>query len=222
MALDDATRGRFTPSISKIRRVIRDQGTTNPSQWETAVDRMGRHYEVSADQTSSADAVREHLQAGGGVVWAVDYGDLRRAYPARTGSESFDGGHAIFTKGWRNGKTRSFDALLDGRYAGCPKGPVWLDFGGLKRAAWHLRGGHELYALLVFPPADIGGIEPPEAEQTSVSLSDIIADLREIAAEFPAAAAALKREIRALEAIRGPGNPEADDATPVESGVKEV
>ena len=224
MAIDDASRGKLVPGVARIRKAMDDQDTTNAGDWEVAIDTLGAPHEVRAVQTDVPRKVEEHLKAGMGAILAVDYGKLRQLAPRKTGSETFAGYHAIFVKGWKKGdQVRSFDALLDGRYKGCPDGPVWLPWRKLRTSALEV-GRREaqadrIYAVLVYPRDKVGGIEIPPDEEP-MSLTDILSDLYELRDEAPNTALAISRLIAGLEAIIGTGNPEADQDTQVSEGVR--
>ena len=194
MAIDNATKGDKVPTVKRIREVGgMGTGPTNYYEWDVAVDKLGASQDVAGAKTNNIEEVVRHLRRGHGVVLAVHYGRLRRLMPAKTGSETFNGYHAIFLKGWRSdpNRTRVFDPLNDGRYRGCPKGPVWAPFSKLKDAA--LRIGQDLglsgkvYALLVATRADLIGLDPsdplpePAPPEEWATLLQTLYDLREVA-----------------------------------------
>ena len=196
MAIDNATKGAKVPSVKRIREVG-GMGTdpTNYYEWDVAVDKLGASQDVAGAKTNNIEEVVRHLRRGLGVVLAVHYGRLRRLAPAKTGSETFNGYHAIFLKGWRTepNRTRMFDSLNDGRYRGCPKGPVWMPFSKLRDAATRIGDEQSMpgkvFALLVADRADIDGLDPTDPLPEPVppeewnDLYNILLDLREVADE---------------------------------------
>lgn len=217
-AMDDATEGRIRPGPEKTRAILRDKDETNYSQWDEVADQLGARFGIRGDSTNDIDALRDHLKRGGGAVVAVDYGVLRRAAPAKTGSESFNGGHALFLKGWRkqNGVrvTRDYDSLNDGRYLGCPKGPVWMQWNRLKRAMLALSSEGNVFVTLIIRPKDIAsGYEPHDllpAIDNAQSLFSVLADLRE-AADDISCDVCLDGAIAELEAVIGLDQLDDDD-----------
>jgi hypothetical protein len=190
MGLDAITDGRVVPSVARIREIMGDQDETNYSQWDLAIDTLGskNNRGFAASKTNSILDIQRHLRGGGFAILAVDYGKYRRSMQAKSGSLSFNGYHGILFGGWRkkNGvfQTRSFDSLLDGRYMGCPKGPVWVPFGKVRQAAEVVGKketgspvvfGLNLYRDATIAPTDPGDILPsPDAPSTFI---DILSDL---------------------------------------------
>ena len=144
--------------------------------------------------------------------------------PGKTGSESFDGLHGLFLKGYKQKKrqpwTRDYDSLHDGRYRGCPKGPVWVPLSKVARAARQVgrtfgsrRPG--VWAVLVGRIKDGNvGVALSEAEETeqapeaepledAYTLVDVLADLYEQKVD--------DETIRAFESILGVSNVDEDD-----------
>ena len=229
MAIDGATKGAKRPSVKRIREVAgMGSGPTNFYEWDKAVDTLGASEDVSGAKTQSIEEVVRHLRRGNGVVLAVHYGRLRSLMPAKTGSETFNGYHAIYLRGWRKdpNRTRVYDPLNDGRYRGCPQGPVWAPFGKLKDAA--LRIGNEqgvpgkVFALVVANRADIEGLDPtdplpePEPPENWADLYNILLDLREVADEVENLD--LDHAVASLSANLGVETDEEDEAT-IDEGI---
>lgn len=181
--IDDVTLGKFVPGVKRIRTVMNDWDETNYGDWDRAIDRLVADFEVRADKTNDWQEVVQHLKRGGGVVLAVDYGRLRKLAPRKAGSMTFSGGHALFLKGIKGEgprKTRSYDSLNDGRYRGCPNGPVWLPLWKLREASQALSAWNNVFAILIIRPADIeSGYEPSLPVEEPQTLPGILADLRD-------------------------------------------
>ena len=182
------------------------------------------------------DEVERHLEAGGMVGLAVDYGVYRRRARAKAGSRSFDGFHAIPIKGIDKAKgkrparplrTRSFDPLLDGRYRGCPDGPVMVDLVTVRDAALRVglsaKGRPSVYALLMDRAVKVvSGVDTarskadkPDADKLEVeeplSLASILVELMEL--DLPD----LSGPIADLEALIGPYRGDCIDEEPEEA-----
>lgn len=235
MALDALSNGEVMRSIPTIRRLGKmGDEPTNYVEWDRVIDVLGGKTEgFSGEKSNDWDAANEHLLNDGFVIIATDYGVRRRMAPSKVGSLTFSGFHAELVGGarTRNGgkESRTFDSLLDGRYRGCPDGPVWLPKWKLRAAAEAVgtkvkTGG--VFAVLLHPdkviePGDPGApLEVPEGFQT---LPDILSDLMDIAldddapADVRAQAATSVESLRILLGLRG--NPEADVKTTVKSGI---
>lgn len=232
-AIDWLSKGSVSVSVKQIRAIMGDQDATNYTQWDEVIDRLGgKTLGFSGERTNDWQRTKDHIRADGAAIIAVDYGKYRRSMPNKSGSLTFDDYHAILFVNDRkaNGgtETRSFDSLLDGRYRGCPNGPVWVPFYKV-RAAAELVGKQEtgkdsVYAVLLHRDPSVAGTEPgdllPEAGTT---LSDVLSDMRDVATmmESGPAKASLGSTIETFEDLIGvTGNPEADSTTPVEAGVK--
>jgi hypothetical protein len=223
--MDDATLGAIRPGPERTRAIINDQNETNYGQWDFVADKLGAKFEIRGDNTNSIDALVSHLRRGGGAVVAVDYGVLRRSAPSKTGSESFNGGHALFLKGWRkqNGVrvVRDYDSLNDGRYRGCAKGPVWMSWAKLKKAMLALSQVGNIFVTLIIRPADIkAGYDPGDAlpvDDAAQSLFGILADLREAADELDQPV--LDSAIAELEAIIGLDELDDEDLAIIEPAI---
>lgn len=224
MAIDWLSKGKIVPNIDRISEVMGDdEGGTTFQGWDQAIDVLGgRTLGFRGQTTIDWSAVRHHLKNDGAAIVAVDYGVYRRRAPAKVGSLTFSGYHAILfvnTRRRRNTtQTRSFDSLLDGRYRGCPNGPVWVNLNDVRVSAEAVglqeRGNKTVYAVLLHRDADIGG-EDIEDEPDGDTLIDIISDLyAENGGEITPAIEALERLIGATVVS------DADEDTPVVSGIK--
>lgn len=196
-AISWATRDAKVPSIRAIRRRMglapAKLLTTNPSQWARAIEsfdtpgELAGKYERLTGTVSLAgrwEEVERHLRDGKLAIVAVDYGVYRRSMPRKAGSLSFDGYHAIPFKAERKGRTKSFDPLLDGRYRGCPRGPVMVPLAKVERAAEAIgrkeAGSPSVYAYLVDRATRLGtGVDIPEPEEP-LTLTSILADLADV------------------------------------------
>lgn len=233
MAIDWSTRGRVVPGVRVVRRRMGFRPTvnrtTNPVDWARAITsydtpaELGGVYEsLSCRAIIAGDwaTVAAHLDAGKLVIVAVHYGIYRRLMPARSGSRTFSGYHAIPFLG-SGLRPVSYDPLLDGRYRGCPKGPVPVPIGKLREAAEAVGtqevGRAAVYALLAERAVRVGsGVDIPEPDEP-VTLGGILADLRELgqvlSGEPRQEAAAI---IADLELLLGPYHgkaaPDADPA----------
>lgn len=228
MGLDWISKGKVIRSVKAIREVMGDQDTTNYDDWDRVFDELGGvTLGFSGEKTNQWARARDHMNEGGAVIWAVHYGKLRRSMPAKTGSLTFDGYHAILTIGNRRRdgvrQWRDFDSLLDGRYKGCPNGAVWAPAHKLRDAALavgrEVSGIDKVYALLLHRDPSVDGIEPGDLlPNNSITLADIIAELNEV--QTTVEDTRLGRTIDALEELVGiTANPEADETTPVADGV---
>lgn len=107
MAVDFATFGAVRPKAATIRDVINDnEGGTNPLQWLEFCRKMG----IVAAKIQDSAGLRKTLNAGNGVVIAVDYNLWRKAgLPAYT---TFTGWHAIMLHDVeRDGRVHVHDPL---------------------------------------------------------------------------------------------------------------
>jgi len=209
---------------------------TNASEWERAVDSYDTRKELArkwdrltASRVEAGDweLVEEHVRTNEAVVIAVDYGVLRRKAPRKTGSESFDGYHSVTIVGRKTNKPalwRDYDSLNDGRYRGCPRGPVFMPRGVLKEAA--LQVGREVvgrpvvWAILVNKAERIEDgvditIPEPVVEPDLVTMGSVLADLYEFrdTLEDPKMVDQAQKLIDDYEAILGIEGDELDVPT---------
>lgn len=232
-----ATRGLVRPTVNQTRTRMGYRPaalkTTNPTDWaraitsyDTPAELRGRYERLTATALVARPwaQVAAHLAAGKLVIVAVHYGIYRRLMPARSGSRTFSGYHAIPLLG-KGLRPVSYDPLLDGRYKGCPKGPVPVPIVRVCQAAEAVgtqEVGHPaVYACLVERAVRVGsGVDIPEPDEP-VTLGGILADLRELgqvlSGEPRQEAAAI---IADLELLLGPYHGKAaPDADPAD-GVK--
>lgn len=218
MALDWISKGKVIRSVKFIREVgAMGNGPTNFDEWDTVIDKLGgRTLGFRGVKTNDWNAIRKHLVKGGAAILAVNYGRYRSMAQSKSGSLTFNGNHAIlFVNARKRGnrtQTRSFDSLLDGRYQGCPNGPVWIELNVVRRSAEAV--GSVFGVLLVRDDSPDPGVdEPPEGGDAS-TLIDVITDLHSINQ------GELDEAIEDLEAIIGATVvSEADKDTPVVSGI---
>jgi hypothetical protein len=89
------------------------------------------------------DAV-DALTAGNYVVLFVNYGWLNDHHPRLTGDKNFRGTHGIGLLGYREKEdkkqTRRYDSVCDGRRAGIPTDPTWVDLNPYRLAAQAVLG----------------------------------------------------------------------------------
>lgn len=187
------TKGQFSSTVAKVREIASmGDGPTNYLEWDFAIDALaGKHVGGVGVKTNSLTEFGQHLKNGGAAMAAVDYGWYRRAMPAKAGSKTFDGYHAItfieaFNKRGTN-FTTSTDSLLDGRYKGCPNGPVNVPLHKVKTAMEKVGG---IYAVLLYRDAAIAPVEKGELleDYETSSLADILSDLYELQSESPSQA----------------------------------
>jgi hypothetical protein len=236
MVIDWATRGVKVPPVKVLRGRMGklDAVPTNPTDWERAItsydtstELEGRYERLTCRVVKAGDVaeVREHLAQGKAAIVALDYGVLRKAVPNRTGSESFDGGHAILLTGMRHNAVTSWDSLLDGRYRGCPDGPVRIGFGPLKRAMLALGvglGSTGVYACLVERATKLGGgvVIPPDDDDELPTLAGIMADLRDARDSLEEPPDTLLDAIDDLAALIGPYRGQAAPGDQPQNGVQ--
>ena len=196
MAIDWATNGARRPRPEELRtRMGVTDGGTSPADWveaiesyDTAEELDGKFEHLSAsDVTDSPTAwqrVASHIAAGRGAVLAVDYRIYRRLMPAKAGSATFNGNHAIFFLGCRKRATGTqflaWDPLNDGRRAGIPSGPVWVDSAKVRAACERVNQKGTVYGVLVWRGAPVETkpeVPTPEPEPT---LWSVYADMCEL------------------------------------------
>lgn len=228
-----AARDAIEPGERQIRkRMGKPAGPTNPQDWRRAVEsfdtpkELGGKYErltCSIVEGGAWTPVQQHLNAGKAVIVAVHYGVYRRSMPRKSGSLSFDGLHAIaFRPTTADSRIQSFDSLLDGRYPGCPRGPVLVPTENVRLAAIAAGkkaiGRPSVFALLMDRATRLGGgVVLPDPDEP-VSLSSVLADLWELEDAKPDPR--LSRIILDLASLIGPYAGEADPDTEPEEGAK--
>ena len=184
MGLDWLSKGKVIRSVKRIREIGgMGKGPTNYYEWDEAVDELGgQTLGFSGVKVRNSTDVLNYLRQGGAAIIAVDYGRFRGINQRKAGSLTFNGYHAILCVGgrYRDGRfqTRSFDSLLDGRYRGCPDGPVWVNWYQMRNAATAVgkkeTGTSRVYALLLARKTDPAiGIDFDE-EKASPSIVDAL------------------------------------------------
>lgn len=231
MGIDWMTNGVKVPSIKIVRTRMGaaevwkpgadlSKLTTNPNDWARCIEsfdtaaELERKFEppltgriVSAGSWSDIDG---HLDDGKLVLAVVHYGIWRRLMPRKSGSKTFSGYHAIPLLP-RRGDTISYDPLLDGRYTGCPRGPVAVGIGKVREAMEAVgvkEGvGKRVYAYLPEKATALGGVPvpPPAPEEPDITLASILADMYELLD----AGQKVQGVIDDLEALIGPYRGEA-------------
>ena len=231
MVIDWATHGVKVPGVKVLReRMGKPKGPTNPTDWQRAVAsydtpaELGGKYEsipsVALKGVPSAN-VEAALADHQAVILAVDYGVMRRLLPHKTGSRSFAGYHGILFTALARGTVTDWDSLLDGRYQGCPNGPVrasWAKVVKAAEAVGHNELGHAgVYALAVGRAVRVGeGVDLPEPDDDTVpTLASVLADLRDLLDET----ALVGPVIANLEAIIGPYTGPASERDDASDGV---
>lgn len=225
MLLDWLSKGQVLRSIPRIRELMdQETGTTNYYDWDEAVDTLGGlTLGFAGEKVNDWQRVKDHVNQNKGAVVAVNYGEWRRRMPAKSGSKTFSGGHAILFAGsrLRNGvrEWRSFDSLLDGRYQGCPLGPVWVPQWQVKHTMAGFSDFGKVFALLGHRDSRVEGTEPGDLlPEAGITLADILGDLYEVQAGLQHEG--LTDVIDDLEQLVGIGsNPEATERTLVLTGV---
>lgn len=237
VAIDRSTRGVKRPKPAQIRaRGSMGIGWTNASQWLQAVESYdtrkelgGKWDRLSATKLQAStdwNQVDEFVRTNEAVVLTIDYGKLRRAAPRKTGSETFDGFHAVTIVGQKSKKPslwRVYDSLNDGRYRGCPKGPVFISRSILKEACLEVGrkevGSPVFWALLVDRAERLEDgveIEPIEPESMPTSLGSVLADLYEVRDTLsdPNTIDRIQRVIDDYEIVLGISGDELETAEP--------
>lgn len=233
MVIDWATRGQKVPSVKAIRKRMGlspiAAKATNPLDWDKAIksydtpaELAGKYERLTGTPILAGqwETIVDHLDDGKMVILAVDYGVLRRIARRKTGSPSFSGLHAIPFKGKdTKGRTIDYDPLFDGRYQGCPDGPVKIPLSKVREASEavgkSLVNRPVVYGYLMDRATKLGdGVVIPEPEDP-VTLTSILADLRELLDEV-GPDGKLSEIIEDLESLIGPYRGEADpDDDPV-------
>lgn len=233
MGLDWLSKGAVTRSVKAIRDVMGDQDATNYVQWDKVIDGLGgKTLGFSGQKTNDADLAKSHMSDGGAVIWAVHYGTLRKLMQAKCGSLTFNDYHAILTAGRRTrdgqGQWRDFDSLLDGRYQGCPNGPVWAPQWKLLKSAQEVgrrEAGNKnaVFAVLLHRDPNVDPTEPGDMlPDAGFNLSDIVSDYidaTELVTEAKAKRQLVGLNSDLLRLIGLTGNPEADVSTLVKAGI---
>lgn len=232
MGLDWLTKGALRMSIAKIREAMDDQDQTNYQQWDALIDTLGGlTYGFRGVKTNRFADVRDHLAAQGAVMWTSDYAKERKLMQGKCGSLTFGGYHAELLAGLRqrdgSNETLKLDPLNDGRYKGCPNGKVWVPLWKARESGFSVgqkeAGQDKVYAVLLFRDTTVAPVEPGDLlPESGMSLSDIYAETVEIVAEMPDCPQKAELDTLAddLATIIGiTANPEADETTPVESGI---
>lgn len=235
MGLDAITKGEVIRSVPTIRDIGNmGDGPTNYYEWDEVFDELGgRTMGFSGEKTNDWNKTKSHIRNEGWAILAVHYGTYRKSMQAKSGSLSFNGYHAILfgADRKRSGRreTRSFDSLLDGRYRGCPDGPVWVPQWKVRNAAMKVGqmqiGTDAVYALLLHPdvvvePGDPGAPLPVPPE--FMSIPDILSDLVEAQemADQEVVRQRIENSVDGLRVLLGiHGNPEADEDTDVDAGI---
>ena len=175
------SKGKFAPGVSRIREVGNmGDGPTNYAEWDVVIDTLGGEKGGwTGVKTNSLSDFRKHLLGGGAAIAAVNYGWYRQVMPAKSGSKTFNGNHGITFVGSfkKQGKafTTSTDSLLDGRYKGCPSGPVSVSLSKVGTAMEKVGG---IYAVLLFRDAKVAPIENGQPlGEGPTSLADVLSDL---------------------------------------------
>lgn len=227
MGIDAVSGGKVIRSVPAIRKVMGDQGQTNYAQWDAYIDQLGgKTLGFGAVKTNAIEVVKGNLAGGGFSIVAVDYGKYRRSMQSKAGSLTFDGFHAILFGGWRKRdgvrQVRSFDSLLDGRYQGCPQGPVWVPFAkvmksmesvGLAEVGSPTSFAVNLYRDAKIAPIDLGDVLP--GNDAPSTLIDVLSDL------YALGKPGLADTIDDIERIIGiTAKTDSDAGTVVLSGIK--
>lgn len=226
MGLDWLSKGSVIRSVAKIRELGgMGSGPTNYFEWDEVIDKLGGRTEgFSGEKSNSWDRAAGHMNDGGAIIVAVDYGEYRSRMQSKSGSLTFDGAHAILFAGSRSVKGqqqwRSFDSLLDGRYRGCPNGPVWVPQWKVRKAMEALGA---VFTLLLHRDPGVEDNEPGDLLPAGgITLSDILSDLIDISSSCDdrAAKQELDVTISGMAKLLGViANPEADASTRVSAGI---
>ena len=149
MGIDFLTRGGKVPDIAELRRRGQVSGPqrTDVNDARLAVQSYdsirGRRPLRLYVKTYLGD-VSAAVRAGKYVLACIDYGVLNDRL-ARTGDPAFRDGHSVGLLGHRvmGGEVqwRLWDPLDDGRRAGIPEGPRWVDKADLVAAMEAFAGG---------------------------------------------------------------------------------
>lgn len=229
MGLDWLSKGNVIRGVAKIREIGgMGNGPTNYYEWDTVIDELGGKTEgFKGVKTNSWDEVKEHLMNDGAAILAVDYGAYRSSMQAKSGSLTFNGYHAILFIGHRRrsgqNQTRSFDSLLDGRYQGCPSGPVWVPFWKVRSAA-EVVGRKEgatgsIFAVNLYRDAAVAPIDPGDiiVPPDAPSILDVITDIRQLGEDKGVAIDEIVEDLIKVVGIQPGGDLEGEY---VASGIK--
>lgn len=229
MALRWLSNGAVNRSVERIREIgDMGDGPTNYYEWDTVIDELGgKTLGFKGVKTNDWDEVKGHLHNEGAAILAVDYGVYRRLMQSKSGSLTFNGYHAIlFINKRRRGdtnQTRSFDSLLDGRYKGCPNGPVWVPFWKVREAAETV-GRKEsapgsIFAVNLFRDANVAPIDPGDViiPPDAPSILDVITDLGELGEDMNVPVDAIVEDLMKVVGIQPGGDLEGDF---IASGIK--
>ena len=229
MAVEWLSKGDQVPSVSKIREIgDMGDGPTNYYEWDTVIDELGgRKLGYAGVKTNSWDDVKTHIMGEGAAIVAVDYGVYRRSMQAKSGSLTFNGYHAILfidsRRRQNQNQTRSFDSLLDGRYKGCPSGPVWVPHWKVRAAAQEV--GHKegapgaIYAVNLFRDADVAPVDPGDiiVPPDAPSILDVITDIAQLGEDMSVPVDEIVEDLIKVVGIQPGGDLEGDY---IASGIK--
>lgn len=229
MGLDWLSKGEVLKSVAQIREIGgMGSGPTNYYEWDRVIDDLGgKTLGFKGVKTNSFDDVKGHLMSDGASIIAVDYGVYRSSMQAKAGSLTFNGYHAIlFVNRRRRGgtnETRSFDSLLDGRYQGCPNGPVWVPFWKVRKAAEAVGqkegAGNSIFAVNLFRDADVAPVDPGDVivPPDAPSILDVITDIGQLGQDMNVPVDEIIADLMKVVGIMPGGDLEGDY---IASGIK--
>lgn len=229
MGLDWVSMGEVQRSVSTIREIGgMGVGPTNYYEWDTVIDELGgKTLGFAGVKTNSWDDVKGHLNNEGASIVAVDYGVYRSSMQSKSGSLTFNGYHAILFIGKRRrsdtNQTRSFDSLLDGRYRGCPNGPVWVPFWKVRAAAETVGrkegAGNSVFAVNLFRDADVAPTDPGDiiVPPDAPSILDVITDIGQLGEDMKVPVDDIIDDLMKVVGIQPGGDLEGDF---IASGIK--
>lgn len=144
-----ATDHDVAPTPDECRLAMHDlQGGTQMADhhlaWEAFIPMARRAGWELGDMkyrgVTTFDQFAASIQRGRATTVAIKYGNLPAEYRC---SRTFRDLHSVMISNVRtfNGKQmfKVWDPLADGRYQGCPRGPIWYPIGVLKDAAGFVR-----------------------------------------------------------------------------------